>query len=272
MNSAMRASPLFVLFAAPFAVLALVAPAGCGGDVNEEPKTGNDGGGTVVLEGGSVQDASSSTEGGVDGGFVAPACYAAAAAPAPGPSGSIAVATPGACTAGEVAELAAACIGANASQAACDGVGASVACTECLYSTNRFDGDGLPIRPAIAVRGTLLRPDVEACQAVVLGAVAGAPGGCGDAFAQESDCLLGTCATCDGGELGACERAAALDEDGDGPLGACAPVVLAPSSPCGAALAAKRAEIDALCMGSDGATNAVTRFVNVGTVLCVGSR
>jgi hypothetical protein len=269
MDAAMRASPSSsALFAAPFALVALFAPAaGCGGDVDEEPKTGNDGG-TVVLEGGSVQDASSSADGSVDGGSGTPACYAAAAAPAPGPSGTVAKATPGACTAGEVAQLAAACIGANASQAACDGVGASTACTECMYSTNRFDGDGLPIRPAIAVRGTLLRPDVEACQAVLLGAVAGVPEGCGDAFAQESDCLLGTCATCDSGELGACERAAALDEDGAGPLGACAPVVLAPSSPCGAALAAKRAEIDAACTGSD----ATTRFVNVGTVLCVGRR
>lgn len=268
MDATMRASPSSALFAAPLALVALFAlfaPAtGCGGDVDEEPKVGNDGG-TVVLEGGSVQDATSSADSSVDGGGT-PACYAAAAAPAPGPSGTIAVATPGACTAGEVAQLAAACIGANASQAACDGVGASTECTECLYSTSRFDGDGLPIRPAIAVRGTLLRPDVEACQALLLGAVAGAPEGCGDAFAQESDCLLATCATCDGGELGACERAAALDVDGDGPLGACAPVVLAPSSPCGAALAAKRAEIDAACTGSD----AATRFVNVGTVLCVG--
>ncbi|NOU31578.1 MAG: hypothetical protein HOO96_27065 [Polyangiaceae bacterium] len=204
-----------------------------GGGASSSGSTSSGGSSGSTSSGGS----SGSTSSGGASGVVPPptlACYVPGSsyegAPAP-------VAAQG--SAAQRTQFFEACFGPSASFDACSTVSSTnYGCAQCLL----FGGATLPPSALITrsnTIGTAVVPNLEACQALAVGA----PGDCARRFADAALCAATSCATCAEADLAAC--AALADSRGCG--------TPRPSASCAAAIADDRATADATC-GSPGAT------------------
>lgn len=184
----------------------------------------------------------------------APACYDAAAAGAYDQAKVVVAKQAGACTAQDIKDFQAACLGTAADQTKCDAfTKAKGTCSGCLFTGANKDASGKNILPALVPFGdTSVIPNTEACAAITLKNEAT----CGLAYVNETTCIISTCSTCEGADLNKCANASADD--------ACTAALVDPNGACGKAYTAGQAQVDSACSG----TAFDDTFAKVAAVLC----